>query len=162
MRISRLLVVGLSTLLCAGSAVAEPGLEKAEGAEKSTAVAMSARPEVARAVITSAVQDREPVDQVFSIQNDQPIIYFFTELLNLEGATVTHRWERDGMVMGEVPFTIGSPRWRVWSSKNLEPSWTGEWTASVIGSTGEVLESVGFSYTAVKSQESTTPPAKLD
>lgn len=104
-----------------------------------------AAPEVARATFTSAVADREPVDRVTSASSDERRIYFFTELRNMSGEQVAHRWEYDGQVMAEVPFHVGGPRWRVWSSKNLEPFWKGEWKVSVMKG-GEVLETRSFRY----------------
>ncbi|MEE9280260.1 MAG: DUF2914 domain-containing protein [Myxococcota bacterium] len=100
---------------------------------------------VARATFTSGVADREPVDTVTEVTTDHSVIYFFSELQNMAGERVTHRWEYNGQVMAEVPFSVGGPRWRVWSSKNLEPFWVGEWTVSVMKD-GAMLESRSFRY----------------
>lgn len=158
MTITRMLVLGFLSLFCASAEASEAELMETTTtevveAEPPAADAAAASPEVARAVITNAIVDREPVDEVSIIRNDQPIIYFFTDLRNLEGVTVTHRWELDGKQMASVPFEVGSPRWRVWSSKTLQPEWLGNWVVSVVGSGGEVLESASFQYTAVASQD---------
>ncbi len=100
---------------------------------------------VARAMLTSGVVDREPVDTVTDVTTDHRVIYFFSELQNMSGEKITHRWEYSGQVMAEVPFSVGGPRWRVWSSKSLEPFWVGEWTVSVMKD-GAVLESRSFRY----------------
>ena len=63
---------------------------------------------VARASFTTAIQDREPADQVGQLTNDTGVVYFFTELRGLEGQTVTHRWEHGGEVRAEVSFNVGS------------------------------------------------------
>ncbi len=109
---------------------------------------------VARATFTNGVADREPLDSITEAANDSRTIYFFSELRNLSGETITHRWEHDGQVMAEIPFYVGGSRWRVWSSKNLEPSWVGEWKVSVTRSDGTVLESKRFHYA-----DSSTVPA---
>ena len=109
---------------------------------------------VARATFTNGVADREPLDSITEATNDSPTIYFFSELRNLSGETITHRWEHDGQVMAEIPFHVGGSRWRVWSSKNLEPSWVGEWKVSVTRSDGTVIESKRFHYA-----DSSTVPA---
>jgi hypothetical protein len=103
--------------------------------------------EVARAIFTSAVEEREPVDQVSEVPSSWERVVFFTELRGLAGHTVTHRWEHDGQVAAEVPFEVGGPRWRVWSSKEIPREATGEWTVSVVDDTGSVLESRSFDYT---------------
>lgn len=101
---------------------------------------------VARAAFTSGIENREPTDKLNSLANDQGEIMFFTELRDMAGQSVTHRWEHNGEVMAEVPFNIGGNRWRVYSSKQLDPSWTGAWKASVISSAGEVLSVSTFNY----------------
>lgn len=101
---------------------------------------------VARADFTTEVVDREPVDSVDSLSTDVQRVAFFTELQDMEGQTVTHVWEYEGEIMAEVPFTVQGPRWRVWSSKNMMPEWTGEWTVSVINAEGELLDQDSFRY----------------
>jgi hypothetical protein len=73
--------------------------------------------------------------------------------------TNAHRWELDGKPMADIPFQVGSPRWRVWSSKNLEPEWTGEWKVTVVGSGGEVLEEARFQYLPVAGERAPAAPA---
>ena len=75
--------------------------------------------EVARAQFTTAIEAREPVDKVTILSNDVNKVYFFSELRNLQGQSVTHRWLLGGKVMAEVNFNVGGPRWRVNSSKTL-------------------------------------------
>ncbi len=95
--------------------------------------------EVARAVFTSDISEREPVDTLTALQPGTPRVYFFTELRNLEGQTVTHRWTQGDQVVAEIPFNVGGSRWRVWSSKNLDSGATGEWTVSVVDGAGNEL-----------------------
>lgn len=101
---------------------------------------------VARAQFASAIQDREPVDKLDALTNDVERVFFFTELRGLGGQRVTHRWEHGGKVMGEVAYEVGGDRWRVWSSKQLDPSWTGEWKVSVIDAGGATLATETLSY----------------
>jgi hypothetical protein len=101
---------------------------------------------VGRMVFTTEVVDREPVNNVDILSAVNNNIYFFTELLDLNGQTVTHRWVYDDQVMAEVPFNVGSNRWRVWSSKTLVPAWNGDWTVEVVNANGDVLEKKLFYY----------------
>jgi hypothetical protein len=87
-------------------------------------------------------------------------VFFFTELRDFEGMTVTHRWEWNGSVMAEVPFEVGGPRWRVYSQKSLQPGWVGTWTVTVLGPTGGVLETRSFEYQSAA--EESAPPAAPD
>jgi len=102
--------------------------------------------EVARAQFTTGVVDREPVDAITSVSADADTVYFYTELRDMQGSRVTHRWEHNGEPMAEVSFDVGGPRWRVWSSKQMEPELTGTWRAYVVTGDGSVLasEALGF------------------
>jgi hypothetical protein len=48
--------------------------------------------------------------------------------------------------MAEVEFAVNGPRWRVWSSKNLWPTWLGKWTVEVLNSEDEVFFKKEFNY----------------
>lgn len=101
---------------------------------------------VARAQFTTAVENREPVDKVSNLLNDKTRVYFFTEIKDAPNQKVTHRWEHNGKVMSEVNFDVASSRWRVFSSKNLDPSWTGEWKVTVLDEAGSTLGANTFTY----------------
>lgn len=110
--------------------------------------AAPASDKVARAVFTTSVADREPADQITSLKNDVQQVYFYTELTGLEGQSVAHKWEHAGEVKAAVTFDVKAPRWRAWSSKNLDPSWTGEWTVSVVDASGATLAQAKLMYEA--------------
>lgn len=114
---------------------------------------------VSRAAFTSGIENREPTDKLSNINNDQTEIMYFTELRDMAGQSVTHRWEHNGKVMAEVPFNIGGNRWRVYSSKQLDPSWTGPWKASVISANGETLSVSTFNYDIAPEQPSAATDA---
>lgn len=102
---------------------------------------------VARAVFTTGISDREPVDDLVTIPNSLQQVYFFSELRDLDGQIVTHRWEYNGQVMAEVTFKVGGPRWRIYSSKNLLPEWVGKWTVMVVDQSGSPIKASIFEYT---------------
>ena len=102
---------------------------------------------IARAALTSAVDDREPVDSVSTLSNDNTTLFYFTEVRDMAGQTITHRWEHNGEVMAEVEFQIGGPRWRIYSSKTLMPTWLGDWKVSAIDAAGNPLTVNNFVYT---------------
>ncbi len=92
---------------------------------------------VARASFASAIENREPIDKLTEANASK--VYYFTELRDMAGKEVIHRWEHNGKVMAEVPFKVGGDRWRVYSSKRMIPGWEGEWKASVVDADGSVL-----------------------
>jgi hypothetical protein len=144
---------------------AESSQSQSEVSEKTATVSTSEAQtgfnpgRVARSVFTTAIADREPVDTLQTIEALQQKIYFFTELLEMQGQTATHRWEYNGEVMAEVAFEVKGPRWRVWSSKNLQPEWLGEWKVSVLNGANEVISETILSIVAATATESTQPLA---
>ncbi len=166
------LLIAIGALSVAGSALAadpsnppatdQPAVPAAEApAATAPDTAASQQPQgiVARSAFTTAIQDREPLDHLTTLSTDHNKIYFFTELRGMTGQTVKHRREYNGKVMAEVPFEIGGPRWRVYSSKNLDPCWTGEWKVSVIDSNGSTLSVKTFRYTPAESAAPAAPAA---
>jgi hypothetical protein len=103
-----------------------------------------------RAAFTSGIADREPVNRILSLGNNEHTIYYFTDLRGLSGQTVTHRWQYEGTTVAEVQFQVRGPRWRVWSRKSLLPDQIGEWTVSVVNQAGDVIASNSFLYTQVE------------
>lgn len=148
--------IGVSLLMCfAASAyaaemtdagTATPAGGSAAAASAPTPAATRAGGAIARAAITSAVVDREPTDNLSQIASDKERIYYFTEVKDMAGQTVTHRWEHNGQTVSEVKFDIGGPRWRVYSSKTLPRHLTGEWKVSVIDANGATVGANTFTY----------------
>ena len=101
---------------------------------------------VARAQFTTAIEDREPVDRVAVLSPPVDEIFFFTDLRNLQGHTVVHRWKYRGEVISQVPFEVGGPRWRVFSKKVLKPDEIGEWSVTVVDESGWPLYIELFRY----------------
>ena len=112
---------------------------------------------VVRSAFTSSIDNREPVDTLQQMSAMEQKVYFFTELRDMAGQTATHRWELNGEVMAEVAFEVNGPRWRVWSSKNLQPEWVGEWKVSVLNSANEVISET--SLNVAPASETETAPA---
>ncbi len=111
------------------------------------------RGSVVRSAFTTQIADREPLENIEKLSNENNKVMFFTELRDMSGQTAVHRWEHDGKVVAEVKFNVKGPRWRVWSSKTLMPQWTGDWKVSVINGAGEVIAEKDFNYVAAAKTE---------
>jgi hypothetical protein len=109
--------------------------------------ANAAENSVSRAQFTSAILDREPVDEITSIDSSTAKVFFFTELRDLEETTIRHRWIHGGEVLAEVEFKVRGSRWRVYSSKTLLPEWTKGWKVEVVAEDGAVLDSRELTHT---------------
>lgn len=160
-------ILGLVLWAFPGGAEPEVGGEVA-AAEERSAPADAAAGRVARAAVTTAVLNREPVDSVDRVSDEVAQLSYFTELIDLQGQTVTHVWERQGEEMARVSFEIGGPRWRVHSTKRLRPDWIGAWKVSVVDGAGNELRSDHFYFAEAEAGEpaaaaaaagESTPPA---
>ena len=110
---------------------------------------------VKRAQFTNGIYDREPIDHVGPVlptwdpAQEPRQIFFFTELTKLDGHTIYHRWKLNDELVGEIPFEVGSSwRWRVYSSKTILPTMTGQWRVAVVDELGNVLHSQGLTVEA--------------
>ena len=101
---------------------------------------------ISNAVFALDVEDRVPINIVEESDNSLGKIYFFTNIRNLSGERITHRWIYQGRVMADVSFNINGPRWRVWSTKNLRHTWIGEWRVEVLTDDGSMLYEKVFNY----------------
>ncbi len=157
----RLLVI--ATLLATGAVQAAdqapPATAPAPTADKPAAAPAPAQPagSVARSQLTSAIQNNEPVDKITTLGNDQTRIYFFTDVRNLGGQKITHRWEHKGKVMSEIPLEVGGSPWRTYSSKTLDPSWTGEWKVTAVDDAGNTLSATTFTYSGKEAAPAAAP-----
>jgi hypothetical protein len=104
---------------------------------------------VARAAFTTRIVNREPVDRVLVLNPPATEIYFFTDLRNLEGRTVTHRWEYQGKAVSNVPFVVKGNRWRVFSRKVFPTDSYGEWSVTVVDDNGWPLYVELFRYESI-------------
>lgn len=134
------------TFIVASNVAAEPSAQigTPATAERPTVSA----PMVARAQFTSGVQDHEPIDNLSEIPSSAARVYFFTDVRNLAGQTIVHRWERNGTTLQEIPLMVGGNRWRTYSYRVLDATFGGEWKASVVDATGGTLAASTLTQTS--------------
>ena len=142
-------------LIESDAAVVETTMEASVMKEKSG----FSRGSVVRSAFTRTIEEREPVENLENLTNENEQVKFFTELRDMSGQTAIHRWEYDGKVVAEVEFNVKGPRWRVWSSKSLVPQWIGDWKVSVVNGAGEVISEKNLSYDVATATPETTPAA---
>lgn len=101
--------------------------------------------EVADAVITTAVIDREPVDEVeaFPIQNGK--LFCFTRITGAAEQTfVYHLWYHGETLMSRVELPVKSPDWRTWSVKSFLEDQPGEWHVDILDVSGNLMRQINF------------------
>ena len=90
-----------------------------------------------KVVICSGVQDREPIDDLTTVDSSADRVYCWMELiLDRLPSTVRHVWYADGEKVGEVALKVTTAPYRTWSAKRIRP---GHWKIEVLDESGTVL-----------------------
>ncbi len=96
-------------------------------------------PQVSRAQFCTAIADHEPVDAPETVEVGLQTLYFFNEIVNGSGQTVTHRWYYNDVQIADVALNIGADRWRTWSTKQVWHLAPGTLKVEILDSTGALL-----------------------
>lgn len=101
--------------------------------------------EVAEGVITTAVENHAPVDNIESYPADYGKLYCFTRIVGAADETrVTHVWYYQDTEMARVDLPVRSSNWRTYSSKRFLPQWAGDWKVEVLDAQAEPLATLRF------------------
>jgi hypothetical protein len=100
-------------------------------------------------VVCTAVVDRGCEGVSDSFPSSVGKVYAHTRILGMDdGGSVTHRWIYKGQVMAEPRLNVGGPNWRTWSSKNIDPLWSGDWKVEVVDNNDDsVMDILEFTVT---------------
>lgn len=98
-------------------------------------------------VIARAVADRMPVDTGSTFQADVGRVACWARVTGAAGTTIQIVWMHGGQEFA-VPMRIGGSPWRVWSTKEIQPDWTGDWRVEARSETGTVLATRSFTITS--------------
>ncbi len=101
--------------------------------------------EVQNVAIGTNVFDRVPAGISSNFDSSVGKLYAFTRIVGADGDTrVYHKWYHGDVLVADVPLRVGSDDWRTWSSKIVQPNWTGDWRVVVVSEDGAVLGMVKF------------------
>ena len=101
--------------------------------------------DVDRAVVATAVEDREPIGVAETFPATVGELVFYTTLSGDFGpTTVEHVWLREGEEKARVSLDVTGPRFRTWSTKKIPAEWAGAWTVRLLDPAGNELTSVDF------------------
>jgi hypothetical protein len=95
--------------------------------------------------IGTGVYNRAPMGISSSFDSSVGKLYAFTRIVGAEGDTrVYHKWYHGDVLVADVPLTVRSGDWRTWSTKNVQPDWTGDWRLVIVSENGSILETIKF------------------
>ena len=92
-----------------------------------------------RLAFTTLIANKEPTSDLTQVSHTAQQLLFFSELRNLSGKRVTHRWVYNGNVVYEKSFNVGAARWRVWTQKTIT-TYRGPVTVQIVNAAGQVLQ----------------------
>jgi len=93
---------------------------------------------IMRDVLATGIENRQPVEANGQISADVGQLFYFNDVQGGPG-TIQHVWIWQGRTMATVSLEIKSARYRTWSSKRIQPEWTGKWRVESRSSDGTVL-----------------------
>jgi hypothetical protein len=95
--------------------------------------------------IARYIENRAPVVVADSFLSSIGKLYCFSLINGAEKETsITHLWLFEGREMARVELPVRSSSWRTWSSKTLQPEWTGAWEVKILDENENLLGSVLF------------------
>lgn len=101
---------------------------------------------VAKSVICSGIENREPVGIGTSFSLDVGKVWFYTRIEMPKGksGTIKHVWKRDGKVISTVELSVKGPSFRTRSYKTITKHMKGNWTVDVVNESGNILQTDSF------------------
>lgn len=108
------------------------------------------RNRVVRAFLTANMRGHAPgesLSETVPVSDVTKKFYFYTQVADVDAATLTHRWIYRGSTIASIPFK--PPRgkeWRASSSKKIPNHMTGEWRVVLVNERGTELASASFTY----------------
>lgn len=95
--------------------------------------------------ITTAIDNRVPVDSIEAYPADYGKLYTFTRITGARQETyVTHVWFYEDQEMARVSLPVRSSDWRTYSSKRFLPQWVGNWSVIIEDEQGRSLAELSF------------------
>jgi len=99
-------------------------------------------------IICTAIEERVPAGADSSFASNVGQLYCFTKISGAEDTTsVSHVWYLNDEEKVKVELSIKGKSWRTWSSKNIDPSWVGNWKVEIVSASGDVLSTKSFVIT---------------
>jgi hypothetical protein len=93
-----------------------------------------------RVAFTTQIANKEPTNNLSEVDHSAQQLLFFTELRNLSGQTIRHRWIYNDQIVYEKAFNVGAARWRVWTQKTVT-TYRGTLTVQILNGAGNIIQS---------------------
>ena len=103
---------------------------------------------VSRAILAKGLKNKEPVGEVsgpIMVDKTKAVgIYYFTEMNNMKGQVLFHKWFRNDKLVFKRKINILGNRWRTSTSKLLSYSAKGRWIVKLVDESENILSEIKF------------------
>ncbi len=103
---------------------------------------------ISRAVLARALNNKEPAGRIstpiVADRNKAVGVFFFTEINNMKGEVLFHRWFRNEKPVFKRKITILGNRWRATTSKMITYSGKGHWVVRLTDADGNIFSEIHF------------------
>lgn len=128
------------------ASVAKPAERTVSSGHPPAALVKDAR--VTRTMLVKGINNKEPFGEwnlpIKAEKDSAKGVFFFTEIKNMKGRVLYHRWYRDGKLIFKRKINILGKRWRVATSKTIPYSGKGRWEARLTDGSGNILSAITF------------------
>ncbi len=101
--------------------------------------------EVRTGVMTTAIEQRAPIDEVEVFPAADGQLSCFTQITGVSEPTeIVHLWYKGEELMSRVVLPVKSTNWRTWSTKSFLPDWQGAWRVEIRDAAGTLLKTLQF------------------
>ena len=91
---------------------------------------------ITRALLTIGVNNKEPLEVIVSpvVVNKNKVsgVFYFTEIVDMKGVDLYHRWLWNDEVQYNKKINILGDRWRAATSKTIPYTKTGSWSVRLV------------------------------
>ncbi len=121
---------------------AKEKMEEAKASEPATVGPIT----VVQAEACRSVENRTPVATADQFPSDVGKLYLYTNVQLEPGSetSIQHVWYHGNKEMAKVKLPVKGPRWRTYSSKVIDSSWTGDWRVEIKTNEDQLIKSVSF------------------
>lgn len=103
---------------------------------------------VATAVISKNIVDRQPVEPGSSFSVSIGKLFCYSKVINIQSSTqIYHVWYYGETERARVALNVNPPNWRTYSSKIIQAHEIGKWHVKILDAANNMLQDIEFDLT---------------
>ena len=103
---------------------------------------------VATAVISKNIVDRQPVEPGSSFSVSVGRLFCYSKVTNIQSSTqIYHVWYYGDTERARVALNVNPPNWRTYSSKIIQAHEIGKWHVKILDDASNLMQDIEFDLT---------------